>query len=162
MRAILRLSTRDFAALALAASAVSLSAAPLSFSTAGFRIDALETPRESAAASSPLIMCLPATNGFAPNVNVQIQPYAEPLSSYAALSRQQFAQVKWKLRAEKLTDAAWIVEYEDPTAGKEIHFYAKAVSGGKSVYLVTATARADQWESVGEKLKKCVDSFTLE
>jgi len=37
-----------------------------------------------------LMMFLPVTDGFAANVNVQIQPYAGTIEDYTALSLQQF------------------------------------------------------------------------
>lgn len=147
--------------LTLAATLLSSKASTLDFPISGFQIAALETSKGSTPASS-IIMFLPATDGFAPNVNVQIQPYTESIDSYMTLSKAQFVQVKWKIISEnKDTSGSWTVEYINPAPGKDLHFYAKAVSDGKYVYLVTATAKEPQWASVKAALKKCVDSFKL-
>ena len=106
-------------------------------------------------------MCLPATDGFAPNVNVQIQPFTDSIASYISLSKTQFEQLKFKIILESKNADTWTVEYSGVTSGNELHFYAKAFSDGKHVFLVTATSKVDQWNSVSPALKKCVDSFQL-
>lgn len=153
--------SRGSALLALCFSLASLTANTLDFPVAGFRIEALESAPGGTTAS-PLFMCLPPTNEFAPNVNVQIQPHADSMDAYVKLSKAQFEQAKWKVLAERRDPAdTWTVEYRGSASGRDLHFYSRAISNGKFVYLATATARADQWETVGEKLKRCVDSFAL-
>ncbi len=140
--------------LALAA-ASALPATALDFPQSGFQIGALEAPKGNVP-TSPLVMCLPASDGFAPNVNVTMQPFVGTMEDYITLSKQEFDQVKWTVVAEnKDGDRMWKVEYTDPNPSNPLHFYAKAVSTGKYVYLVTATAKEAQWKTVGEKLKAC-------
>ncbi len=137
------------------------SALALDFPQSGFQIDALEAPKGNVP-TSPLVMCLPASDGFAPNVNVTMQPFVGTMEDYITLSKQEFDQVKWTVVAEnKDGDRMWKVEYTDPNPSNPLHFYAKAVSTGKYVYLVTATAKETQWKAVGDQLKACVDSFKV-
>ena len=64
----------------------------LTFKQAGFSIAPLDEPQKGP--SQTLIMFLPASDGFAPNVNVQIQPYSGSIDAYADLSKTQFKQVR--------------------------------------------------------------------
>lgn len=106
-------------------------------------------------------MCLPASDGFAPNVNVQIQPYADSIANYISLSKAQFEQLKFKIISEGKKEGGWTVEYTGSSSGNELHFYSRAVSDGKHVFLITAASKVGQWDTVSPTLKKCVDSFQL-
>ena len=78
----------------------------------GFSIEALDAESGSNAAT-PLMIFLPGTDGFAPNINVNIQPYPQSMKEYAALSRSQFGEMKWKVITEKMiSDTEWMVEYQ--------------------------------------------------
>jgi hypothetical protein len=128
----------------------------------GFKIDALDASADSGPGTA-LIMFLPKTQGFAPNINVQIQPYTGSLKDYIALSKGQFDQLKWKVISENQSgDNEWIVEYAGPMNEGDMHFYARAVSKAGKMYLVTATAEESQWATVGDTLRKNVDSFKAE
>ena len=106
------------------------------------------------------MMFLPATEGFAPNLNVQIQPYAGSIEDYVKLSLEQFKSAGLKVVQQKsLTKSVAIFEYTGETQGKSLHWYARAEKSGASVYLVTATALAQQWDNNEARLKSCVDSF---
>jgi len=68
--------------------------------------------------------------------------------------------MNWVIATEKQNgESEWIVEYTGPMQGNDLHFYARAVSNGGKVYLVTATAKESQWKSVSEILRKNVDAF---
>src|ERR1700722_3913498 len=69
----------------------------------GFQIDALDAVPD-AASTTALQLCLPATEGFAPNINVQIQPYSGLIKDYDTLSKQQFGDMKWKVISECYRD----------------------------------------------------------
>jgi hypothetical protein len=45
--------------------------------------------------------------------------------------------------------------------GNDLHFYARAVSSGGKVYLVTATAKESQWKTLSGVLRKSVDAFKV-
>jgi hypothetical protein len=85
-------------------------AAPLDFSKYGFQIGALDTPPGDSP-TQVIMMFLPTKNGFAPNVNVMIQPYAGTIKDYASLSKGQFEDMKFKIISEKSPSGnEWICE----------------------------------------------------
>jgi hypothetical protein len=119
-------------------------------------------PLEESAGSTTyhvLTMSLPATDGFGPNVNVQIQPYEATLNEYVDLSKRQFKTAKFTIIREIHTDRSHTFEFSGEVQWMSLHFYSKAEMAAGKVYLITATAKESQWEAVGAKLKKCVDSF---
>ena len=62
-------------------------------------------------------MFLPVSDGFAPNVNVNIQPYPGSIKDYIGLSKGQFQKMKWNIVEEKQTgDTEWAVSI-GPGAG---------------------------------------------
>lgn len=125
----------------------------LTFREAGFSI-------ESLAGGRSLLMALPVSHAFAPNVNVQIQPYSGALEEYVALSKQQFEEAGLELIKEaRKGKAGWVVEYRGTMADRDLHWYAKAELSRENAYLATATALESQWPSASEKLRACVDSL---
>src|SRR5258708_12386612 len=62
----------------------------------GFQIDALDAAPDASAPATALEMFLTPTQGFAPNINVQTQPYTGPIKEDATLSKSRFAESKWK------------------------------------------------------------------
>ncbi|MBL7134164.1 MAG: hypothetical protein ISS78_08705 [Phycisphaerae bacterium] len=145
----------------LAAVAGRQSAGRLRFERNGFSIQALEG-QPGDAPYTALMMFLPPSKGFAPNVNVVIQPYAGTIDEYAALSKKQFVAGKFKLiREAKVGKVGVLFEYSGRLQGRQLRWYARAILRGDKVYLVTATATKDQWAGVSGKLKACVDSFEI-
>lgn len=128
----------------------------------GFEIEALDAQAGKEPITA-LMMFLPATDGFGPNINVNIQPYNGSVKDYAKLSTGQFEQMKWKvITGEVIGENEWRVEYTGALkAGEQLHFYARALAKDGHVYLVTATAKESQWAAVGAKLRKHVDSMKL-
>lgn len=138
---------------------------PLRFKAHGFSIQPLPSKGGAQASAQVLLMAMPAEGGFAPNVNVQVQAYAEGIDAYVKLSKSQFLQLGIKLIADKKLGAdAVSFEYTGPMQGRELHWFAKAfqAKGKPLIYLVTATATAEQWPSVGPTLKANVESFKLD
>jgi hypothetical protein len=128
----------------------------------GFQIDALDGTPNTSAPTTVLEMFLPATESFAPNINVQIQPYTGTIKDYVTLSKGQFEQMKWKIVSEEQTgDNEWDVEYTGSYQGSDLHFYARAVSANGKIYIATATAKESQWPTVSDTLRKHIDSFKL-
>lgn len=109
-----------------------------------------------------LMMFLSATDAFAPNVNVQIQPHKGSLKEFAELSRKGFAAAGLKVVSEKVTATETVWEYAGTVQGRALHWYARAVPKKDRIYIVTATATESQWTASSEKLKSCVDSFRLD
>ncbi|MHB1157408.1 MAG: PsbP-related protein [Phycisphaerales bacterium] len=138
------------------------SAVRLHFKTSGFSIEPLDAPANDAPYQA-IMMFLPASDGFAPNVNVQIQPYPGTLDDYIALSQKQFTSAGLKILSleRKGRDRA-VMEYSGTMQGHAFHWYALAELRNQKVYLTTATAAQSQWPKVAPKLKSCVDSFQPE
>lgn len=139
-----------------------VSGAPLHFEYYGFTINELEGESDGDY-QQVLIMSLPTTSSFAPNVNVQIQPYEGSLEEYVALSREQIAKLGWSIIHVEISDEGFAtLEYSGETQGRSLHWYAKTVLGNGSAYLVTATATETEWSEVSKKLITTVDSFRLD
>ena len=134
----------------------------LRFPVGRFSIAPLEgTPGESI--QQPLIMCLPAKQGFAANVNVQVQPFGGGLEEYKDITMKQFKDRDLKVITAKLVgNSELLLEYSGQFQAHELHWYARALKSGEHVYLVTATGLEDQWAEQGTQLKHCVDSFKCE
>ena len=108
------------------------------------------------------MMLLPPSDAFAPNVNVQIQPFTGTMKEYADLSEQQFNAASLVVLGETHTRTSVLWEYSGMFRGRKLHWYARAELGEGKVYLVTATATESQWSTVSAQLKACVDSFRRE
>jgi len=131
----------------------------LHFPLSGYSIAALEE-KPAKSPQQALIMFLPATEDFAPNVNVQIQPYAGTMDDYIALTMRQLDKANFKLLQKNvLGKAIAVIEYTGEMNGRALHWYARAEKLAGKVYLVTATATEAQWNEVAPRLKACVDSF---
>jgi len=128
----------------------------------GFQIDALDAAPDASSPTTVIQTFLPATDGFAPNINVQVQPYTGTIKDYATTSKSQFEQMKWKVVSDQQpNDTEWNVEYTGSFNGSDLHFYARAVSANGKLYLITATAKESQWATLGDTLLKHVQSFKL-
>lgn len=147
-------------ALALSLAAVLDDSARLEFKTHGFSIEAIEETSESTVQA--LVMTLPPTDRFAPNINVQVQPYTGTLAEYVVLSKTQLEQVKFKeIKTENKADQ-YVMEYTGTTQGRALHFYSVAKKRGNKIILVTATATQEQWPKVSQKLLHCADSLKID
>lgn len=145
-------------ALLIAASA-SVFAGPLEFPKYGFSIDALE-PESFENGANPLILCLPAKDNFAANVNVAVQPFTGTMKQYIEISKDQFRSAGMKILSEKNgSDTEWVCEYAGEMNGSALHWYARAVAKGKLVYLVTGTGLDADWKDQSAAIIKCVESF---
>lgn len=130
------------------------------FPESGFSIEPMDAPA-GAGIYMPVMFNLPVTDGFAPNVNVQSQPYAQSLEAYRELSEKQFKTFKFTVVDSAEKDGALYFEYTGKMGGKSLHWYAKAIKKGDKVILATATALESQWDKNSKKLKACVDSLKL-
>ena len=135
--------------------------ARLHFKENGFSIVPLEGKTDTAIYQS-LMMFLPPSEGFAPNVNVQVQPYEGSMKEYVNLSKHQFKTAKLTVLNETITEKSVVFEYSGLFQDRELHWYAKAELKEGKIYLVTATAIESQWKTVATKLKTCVNSFKLD
>jgi hypothetical protein len=134
----------------------------LHFPVAGFTIEPLEAP-PGESPQEVLLMLLPPTEGFAANVNVQIQPYAGTVEDYVALSLQQFKSAGLTVLEQKISaKSVAVFEYTGKIQGALRHCYARAEKSGGNVYLATGTATPAQWDKEADRIKSCVDSFRCE
>jgi hypothetical protein len=124
------------------------------FTMGGFSIQRLE-------GCQTLMMLLPMSDAFAPNVNVQVQPYPGTLEDYIALSRQQCHEAGWKIVSQKKGKSSLVIEYRGSMGGPDLHWYSRAELRQKKAYLATATALETQWPSTSRRLKACVDSLRV-
>lgn len=156
-----RIALRFVVAMAFSAGMASAgSTNRITFAESGFSIAPLDAP-PGRSPQQVLMMLLPATNGFAPNVNVQLQPYAGTLDEYALLSLGQFRKANLKvLHQAKTPDSALVFEYSGEMQGQNLHWYARIQKSGGMVYVATATALEEQWAEFAPRLKFCIDSFS--
>jgi len=134
----------------------------LHFPVSGFSIAPLEVP-PGETTSQPLMMFLPASGGFAGNVNVQVQPYGGTIEEYTTLTLKQFKDAGVKVIAQKKVGKTGIIfEYSGEMKGKSLHWYARAEKGEGHVYLATATVMEEDWAKRGAQLKACVESLRCE
>lgn len=153
--ASLLLSTGSLATLALAP------ADRIVFTQAGFSIDVLDSV-PGTEPFQPLTMMMPASDGFAPNVNVQVQPYPDGLDAYRKLTLEQFQQLGLEVLQDREISATTLVfEYAGKMQGMDLHFYARALHRDGRIHLATGTSLVKQWEKAGPALKACVDSMDL-
>lgn len=132
---------------------------PAKFNQAGFSINVLDS-ETSNAGSQPLMMMMPALNGFSANVNVQIQPYPGSVKDYKKLSEAQFVQMGLKTisSSENGNEIHW--EYSGNINGKKMHFYSKAIKVGNLFYLATGTDLEVNWAQTSKKIKSVINSFS--
>ena len=155
-------TTRAICVAALASFAIcsQSGAATIELPLYGFQIDALDAPPDASNPTTVIETFLPPTEGFAPNINVQILPYTGTIKDYAALAKSQLEQMKWKVISEQeSSDNEWNVEYTGTFQGSDLHFYGRAVSTTGKVYLITATAKESQWAKLSDTLREHVESF---
>jgi hypothetical protein len=160
------MKTKPALILFLTTLALSLSAADstnrLRFPIAGFSIVPLETPPGNTGCQA-IMMFLPATASFAPNVNVQIQPYLGTIEEYTKLTLKQFEDAGIKLIEQRKEGKSVVFfEYSGKLQGRSLHWYARAEKVADHVYLATATATQEDWPKESAALRTCVDSLRCE
>jgi len=107
------------------------------------------------------VFCLPMKDGFAANVNLQKQAYSDSLAAFDKLSVSQFKQFKVTILKRDLKANEVRYEYSGDMQGRTMHWYARAVKTGDTVFLITATGLDNQWQKQKQALMASVDSFKL-
>ncbi len=134
----------------------------LHFPEQGFSIEPIDEPARLVS-TNPLVVALPPVDGFAPNLNVQLQPFGGPMAQYVAVTRSQLAAAGLEWQAEPtLAGSEATFEYAGVLEGRDLRWYARAIQDDGLVYLVTATVPRGGWEVLGDRMKRAVDSFRLE
>ena len=135
---------------------------PLQFPKYGFSVDSLDAP-PTEPSTMALVLFLPATDEFAPNVNVIIQGPIDSLAQFVELSKQQFKDLDYNIVSEDSTsESEWSVEYSGAAPQGKLHWFSRAIFKDRRVYLVTATALERQWSDTSEQLRNCVNSLKLD
>ncbi len=135
----------------------------LQFEKNGFSIAPLEAG-VSAAPYRSAVLYLPATSGYAPHVEVQIEPYVGSIDGYVTITKQKLELVNMTIIAESVGHAAGTatLDYSGKLNGRDLRFYARIELADGRVYVATAAALEAQWSDVGKKLTESVDSMKLE
>jgi hypothetical protein len=104
---------------------------------------------------------LPTHNEFAANVNLQIHNFNGSLDEYDKVSREEFEQNGITMVDSRKSANELMYEYAGELNGRALHWYARAIKSGNSIYLITATALNDRWDLESKVLIASVQSFRL-
>ena len=104
---------------------------------------------------------LPAVDGFAGNVNIQVQDFTGTMDQYKGVSEAQFKQAGIQVLNSKIDQGVLTIEYQGKMGNYGLHWFAKAYKKANRVYLVTATGLQTQWNDQGPALVKSVNTFKL-
>lgn len=131
----------------------------------GFRIEAPEfEPVPGGTTQVVLHMFGPASDGFAPNLNVMVQP-AMTAQQLRDISSTQFVQIGLKVLREepgKLQGRDTVLyEYAGQMQQRDMHFLALGVCHADRTYLVTCTSLESQFAKLKAAFEAAVKSFKL-
>ena len=104
---------------------------------------------------------LPAADNFAANVNLQKQGFTESADNYDKLTMKQIEQFNLTVINRVVNQNDLQYEYKGNMQGRMLHFYARAIKSGPTIYLATATSLESQWEQQKLLLIKSVDSLVV-
>lgn len=104
---------------------------------------------------------LPAADGFAASVNLQIQPFDGDIDAYIELSEDQFEQMNFAVLTAERSDNEILYEYAGSLQGQDFHWYSRVIKQGSLFYVVTATALEHRWDVERDQLIDSVHSFAL-
>jgi hypothetical protein len=130
----------------------------------------LQPPEFKAKASAPnrqvaSFYAPPTSDGFAPNMNIQVQKWAKGLEAYIELSESQFDQAGFDVRESKEFDigdrAAVRWMYTGRVQGRELQFLALAVERGEDVILLTCVAPMRVFKDHEPAFRKSLESFAF-
>jgi len=134
----------------------------LHFKEHGFSIKPL-AGHTDAAMQQVVSLMLPAAEGFAANVNVQVQPFPGTVDEYLKVSLDQFKTAGLRLVSQKrVSKTVFTLEYEGSMQGTELHWYARGEAAHGKVYLATGTALKSSWDAYAARIKDTVDSLKLD
>jgi hypothetical protein len=153
------------AALLLADGRPAVQAAPYKDARYGFSIVPPAFQAVDAVSITPVMFFAAPEKGFAANLNVVVQTTPLTAKEYAELSRGQFEQMGLKINSEKAVKVAgrdgFLWDYEGKTQGLNLHWLALAVADKGRVFLLTATATADGFETHEKAFRAALQSFSL-
>jgi len=110
--------------------------------------------------NQPIIMnFLPGSQQFSPNINLVIQEYGDGLDSYKKLTDDQLASIGIAAIQSKVEKGTYTLEYESDNNGVMLHMLTIVKARANKVYLVTATATVEQWNSNKAELTRVANSL---
>lgn len=104
---------------------------------------------------------LPAVDGFAANINLQIQPFEGDMQSYMDISEAQFQQLGFEVIDVSQSPDELIYQYQGSMQGGGYRWYSRVLKDGNYYYVLTATALAERWDTERDQLIDAVHSFQL-
>ncbi len=110
----------------------------------------------------PLIMCMPPTDGFSSNVNINVQIYSGSLEDYIQLSKSQFTQMDLNILRAEIIEGFGVFEYTGKIQKREMHCYAKVLKRQGKIYLITGTTLKSLWNKDKQEIIDCVNSASIE
>lgn len=107
----------------------------------------------------------PASEGFAPNLNVQVQYASTDRDAFVALSRRQFASLGVELgETSKLEVSglpAALMAYRGDLGSGVLEYLALAVVGEDRVWLATCSMTPAQFRRLGAECRKSLLSLRI-
>jgi hypothetical protein len=152
------LATLLLAAGGAAADTTTRGRSTLSFAEHGFSIDA-PVGHDAAQMQQVVMLMLPPADGFAANVNVQLQPFTGTMDEYVRVSLDQFKANGVTVVAEKHDAKGAMIEYKGLYGGRPLHWYSRSFVGKSGIVLATATTSEPLWPKQGAMLRQSVDSL---
>lgn len=103
----------------------------------------------------------PVEDGFAVNINIQVQRYGGTLVEYARLSEDQIKQSQGKVVSRKSLGTGREIVWTCTMQGKKLQFLSLFLVEGGKAYLFTGTALQSNWGKFARPLQASADSFQL-
>ncbi len=113
----------------------------------------------------PVQFYLPAENGFAGNMNIQVQPWDKGLNEYKMLSLSQMKQYGLEVIFAEIKKSNGLeffeIEYKGAMNTVPLYFFARGYKSSKGVILITASMHQSSKDRQYPIFKKSVESFKL-
>lgn len=133
--------------------------------TYGFELPVPSAPPATAASTMVAQFLLPPRDGFAPNVNVQVQRIAGGLAAFRKESEAQFAALGAEIVkiGERRVGKAPALElaYRTTMNGRRLVHLALAVERGTEIFLVTCTATEADLAADEASFRRTLAGFSL-
>ncbi len=133
----------------------------------GYSIEPPAFPKAPSGVSCQTVMYFsPPEDGFAANVNVQIQGEAKSVEEFIAVSRTQFKNYGFTLLSEEKRTVsgreAVAFDFEGEMEGRPLRWMTLAVADAGRMIVATATAPKASFKRYEKALRACLASLELE
>jgi hypothetical protein len=130
----------------------------------GFSVAVPAFPKQtdSGISVTPIAFSGPVRDGKAPSCNVQIQNMGQSLSEFRTQSLGQFKALGLTLDSETPRKVSGKDALLFVSSGRDLKILSLAVPVGRSIYLVTCLAPADQFSAYEQAFRGVIDSFSLD